>query len=108
MPRIVLPRVDFPQPLSPTRPKVSPGCTVKSTPSTALSQPVTRLGKPRVMGKCFDRFLTSSMASMFVLAGEEVTTHPMLGKNFCSQRLDLPTHRQCELTARVKTAALGR
>ena len=48
------------------------------------------------------------MASMFVLAGEELTTHPMLGKNFCSQRLDLPTHRQCELTARVKTAALGR
>src|SRR5712692_2229080 len=69
MPRIVLPRVDSPQPLSPTSPKVSPGCTVKSTPSTALSQPVTRLGKPRVRGKCFFRPCTSRMASMFLLSG---------------------------------------
>src|SRR5712692_4655515 len=108
MPRIVLPRVDFPQPLSPTSPKVSPGCTVKSTPSTALSQPVTRLGKPRVRGKCFFRPCTSRIASMFLLSGEEVTTHPMIGKNLQSRRLDLPTHRQNELTAGVKTAALGR
>ena len=33
----VRPVVVFPQPLSPTNPRVSPGCKAKLTPSTALS-----------------------------------------------------------------------
>ena len=42
MPMTVLPSVDFPQPLSPTRPSVSPGRTESDTPSTARSQPTRR------------------------------------------------------------------
>src|SRR5712691_9059488 len=107
MPRMVLPRVDLPQPLSPTRPKVSPACTVKSTPSTAVSQPTVRLGKPRAMGKCFVRPLTSSMAGIGALSREEMTTYPMVGQDFQRRRLVLPTQRYGELTARMKAASLG-
>ena len=34
--------VDLPQPLSPTRPSVSPRCSAKLTPSTALTVPTWR------------------------------------------------------------------
>jgi hypothetical protein len=37
--RIVRPRVDLPQPDSPTRPSASPWVSVKLTPSTALTVP---------------------------------------------------------------------
>ena len=37
---IHFPRVDFPQPDSPTRPRVSPLRMVRSTPSTAFTEPV--------------------------------------------------------------------
>ena len=39
MPRIALPRVDFPQPVSPTTPKVSPSARSNVTPSTARTGP---------------------------------------------------------------------
>ena len=56
--RIVLPTVDLPQPLSPTRPSVSPRPTSKETPSTALTWPVTRFRKPPWIGKRFVSFST--------------------------------------------------
>src|SRR5437667_225928 len=59
MPLTVFPSVDFPQPLSPTRPRVSPGHTVKDTPSTARSQPIRRPNALRT-GKCRTRSTTSS------------------------------------------------
>src|SRR2546422_4968298 len=59
MPITVFPSVDFPQPLSPTRPSVSPGHTVKDTPSTARSQPIRRPNALRT-GKCRTRSTTSS------------------------------------------------
>src|SRR5256884_5157062 len=59
MPITVFPSVDFPQPLSPTRPSVSPGHTVKDTPSTARSQPIRRPNAFRT-GKCRTRSTTSS------------------------------------------------
>src|SRR6266545_4326539 len=64
MPKMVFPKVDLPQPLSPTRPKISPDGTAKLTPSTALIQPTTRLNTPRVMGKYFLSSLTSRSGSM--------------------------------------------
>src|SRR3989442_11260945 len=59
MPITVFPSVDSPQPLSPTRPSVSPGHTVKDTPSTARSQPIRRPNALRT-GKCRTRSTTSS------------------------------------------------
>src|SRR2546430_4742681 len=59
MPITVFPSVDFPQPLSPTRPSVSPGHTVNDTPSTARSQPIRRPNAFRT-GKCRTRSTTSS------------------------------------------------
>ena len=35
-----LARVDLPQPLSPTRPTIWPGCTLSDTPSTADTVPL--------------------------------------------------------------------
>ena len=49
---MALPRVVFPQPLSPARPKTSPLKISKSTPSTAKTCPTTRLNTPACTGKC--------------------------------------------------------
>src|SRR5690349_12085824 len=54
------PVVVFPQPLSPTSPKVSPRRTEKSIPSTALTSPTLRCVMiPSVTGKCIRSPLTS-------------------------------------------------
>ncbi len=45
--------VDLPQPLSPTRPSVSPSAMRKLTPSTARTWPLTRAKTPLRTGKCF-------------------------------------------------------
>src|SRR5690554_2342349 len=63
-----LPTVVFPQPLSPTRPRVSPGLILKDTSSTAFSGTV--LNNPILMGKYCFRFCTStrySAAMVFLL-----------------------------------------
>ncbi len=52
---IVRPSVVLPQPDSPTMPSVSPGCTVRSTPSTALTCPTVCLNSPALIGKCLTR-----------------------------------------------------
>src|SRR5919204_456140 len=55
------PVVDLPQPDSPTRPRVSPFSTKKSTPSTARTAPTWRWKMiPWVSGKCILRAFTSS------------------------------------------------
>src|ERR687891_1798282 len=58
--RIVRPKVDLPQPDSPTMPSVSPASTVRLTPSTALSTLLLREKSPSPTGKCFLRFRTSN------------------------------------------------
>ncbi len=58
------PAVDLPQPDSPTRPSVSPACTVRSMPSTAWTLPTWCLKMtPPITGKCFFRPDSSSSAS---------------------------------------------
>ena len=47
------PRVDLPEPDSPTSPTVDPASTLRSTPSTARTCPTVRRRMPRWMGKCF-------------------------------------------------------
>ena len=45
------PTVVLPQPLSPTSPSVLPAWILKLTPSTALTQPTTRLNSPFLIAK---------------------------------------------------------
>ena len=52
-------KVDLPQPLSPTSPKVSPAAIEKLTPSTAKTCPTVRRRRPFLTGKCFLRPSTS-------------------------------------------------
>ena len=56
---ILLPVVDFPQPLSPTRANVSPGCKEKSIPSTACILPVAVPNRPFLISKRVVSPLTS-------------------------------------------------
>ena len=59
--------VDLPQPDSPTRPRVSPSCRVKLTPSTAWTRATSRSTMmPDLMGKCTTRSVTSSSGSPFI------------------------------------------
>src|SRR5687768_16563436 len=56
--------VDFPHPDSPTRPRVSPRCSWRLTPSTARTSPIFRLKTmPCVIGKYLTRSLTSRITS---------------------------------------------
>ena len=48
---MVRPTVVFPQPDSPTRPRVLPAPTEKLTPSTAFTNPTVREKTPARMGK---------------------------------------------------------
>src|SRR5579872_2596910 len=57
--RIARPVVDFPQPLSPTSPNVSPRRTNRSTPSTAFTFATVRPNSPPLIGKCTFNPLTS-------------------------------------------------
>ena len=63
--------VDLPQPDSPTTPSVSPARTVKLTPSTALTDATSfwRIS-PRVTGKYFSRFSTTSRSSLMPLRSD--------------------------------------
>ena len=60
---MTLPAVDFPQPLSPTSPRVSLSLISKEIPSTALTVPTCLRKTPLVMGKCYERFSTLSKVS---------------------------------------------
>src|SRR5580658_2029949 len=60
--------VDFPQPVSPTSPSVSPRRTTRLTPSTALTLPTWCLKKmPSLMGKCLTRPSARRMTSSSVV-----------------------------------------
>ena len=56
------PSVDFPDPDSPTSPRVCPGRISKSTPSTPRAYPWTRRRMPLRIGKCFVRPRASTSA----------------------------------------------
>ena len=59
--RIARASVDLPLPDSPTMPSVSPGASVRSTPSTALSVRSARTSRPPSTGKCtFTPFASTS------------------------------------------------
>src|SRR6266540_2030351 len=58
--RIVRPAVVLPEPLSPTKPRVSPWRMCRLIPSTAFTVPAPRPRKPCWSGKYFLRFFTSS------------------------------------------------
>ena len=63
--RIARPVVDLPQPDSPTRPSVSPGCSVNDTPDTACTVPTLRgmIPLPRT-GNSLTRSVTSSSGAV--------------------------------------------
>src|SRR4051812_25304718 len=57
--------VDLPQPVSPTRPSVSPSMMSNDTPSTACTAPIWRWNRiPRVIGKCLTRSRTWTSGSL--------------------------------------------
>ena len=63
--KIVRPTVDFPQPDSPTNPRVSPWLIEKLTPLTALLSPLTREKIPcEESGKNFCKSLTSIIGEL--------------------------------------------
>src|SRR2546422_1250925 len=63
--RITRPSVVFPQPDSPTSPRVSPRRIVRDTPSTAFTAPTWRwMMNPFVIGKCLTRLRTSRRTSL--------------------------------------------
>ncbi len=64
-------KVDLPDPLSPTSPRVVPAITSRSTPSTARTAPVLRRSTPLRMGNSLTRSVTvitgSTLASAAAL-----------------------------------------
>jgi len=58
------PRVDFPQPDSPTTPSVSPLCTCNEIPSTAWTSSPPRLNAEPPVVKCLTRSVASSSVSL--------------------------------------------
>src|SRR6266436_1110786 len=64
--RIALPAVDLPQPLSPTRPKVSPPAMSKEMPSTACTWPTVCCNNPFLTGKCLTRLRTDNRGGVFI------------------------------------------
>ena len=64
---IARPKVVLPQPLSPTRPSVSPGSIARLTPSTAFIESRARRKTPCWTGKCTFKSLTSISGLMAFL-----------------------------------------
>ena len=56
--------VVLPQPLSPTRPSVSPSASEKLTSSTARTWPTTRRSTPFLIEKYFFRLRTSRIGAL--------------------------------------------
>src|SRR5436309_1328903 len=63
--RIALPAVDLPQPLSPTRPSVSPSAMSKEMPSTACTWPTVCCKIPFLTGKCLTKPRTDKSGDEF-------------------------------------------
>src|SRR5918999_6114565 len=100
--------VVLPQPDSPISPNVSPGCTAKSTPSTAFTQAVFRPSSPCRMGKYFCKPSTSSSGVLMVTLGRVIdqpaSRHAALDERHVL-RLVHGTARHGHGTARVEGAA---
>ena len=65
--------VDFPEPLSPTTPTVSPSLTVKLASLTALTKSTVRLSRPLWIGNQTLKEDTSATTEAFVLIGSGLT-----------------------------------
>ena len=65
--RMQRPVVDFPQPDSPTSPRVSPAMMSNEMPSTAWTRATSREKSPPLMGKYLTRFLTRRRGSAMAL-----------------------------------------
>src|SRR6185312_1343730 len=59
-PRVIFASVDFPQPLSPTTPRVWPAARLNEMPSTARSRPRREANMLRPNGKCLTTSRTSN------------------------------------------------
>ncbi len=70
--------VDLPQPLSPTRPNVSPRRTSNEIPSTACTRATSRWSSPLRIGKYFTRSLTTSICSPAGTSTSSCTTVSVL------------------------------
>src|SRR5438045_555508 len=91
--RIVRPVVDLPQPDSPTRPSVSPGCMSNVTSSTACTRATSREKSPPRMGKYFLRFLTRSRASAMANPLIEEAGDLVAGPDFLELGCVVEVHR---------------
>ena len=68
----IRPRVDFPQPLSPTSPNVSPARMVRSTPSTAFTLRTLFRNNPPGSGKCRRKPVATSNGLSLALSSVDV------------------------------------
>src|SRR6516162_2926640 len=101
--RISFDVVVLPQPDSPISPKVSPGKIAKSTPSTALTQPILRRNRlPVLTGKYFCRSLSSSSGADIGLLRRLLITEPAPRSPL---DVDQPFHRLLFDTARHRMRA---
>src|SRR5262245_13894299 len=85
------PVVDLPQPLSPTRPRVSPRLRAKLTPSTALMVPTwRRMTAPFSSGKCTFRSSTRRISSGdAVTADDACATAALLSRDIMEAGLEM-------------------
>src|SRR5690606_15401154 len=106
---MVLARVVFPQPDSPTRPTISPRLTPKDTSPTACTSAFSRKGRKPRTGKCTDTFLRVMIS---------VTALPPYSQRMEAPHLPVPPHRfesrhlpaaafSCVFTPGVEIAAAG-
>src|SRR5215470_12315113 len=99
--RISLAVVVLPEPESPMTPRVSPGSTVKSTPSTALTHARRRRGNtPTTLGKYLASFSACSSGAMQRLAFNFLLAHDLVRK-------PVPTFRDHALSA-ARRASIAR
>src|SRR2546425_11659665 len=81
------PTVLLPQPDSPTRPRVSPSCRSKLTPSTARTSAILRASTPPTTGNRTERSrISRSFASGIIT--NQVAADPVAGTRFKQLRLD--------------------
>src|SRR5262245_26474864 len=101
--RMVRPVVDLPQPDSPTRPSVSPGCMVNEMSSTACTRATSRESSPPRIGKYFLRFLTVRSGSLMATSIEEAG-HLVAGPDFLERGGVVEMHGFGEGAARSEAA----
>src|SRR5687768_12405654 len=112
MPMTVLPSVDLPHPLSPTRPTVSPEATSSDTPSTARRSPILRpnalrTGKYRTSPAISSRgaAISAARARSYAHVHGMVTMHRVRGFDRRSPGPYGPAFDRRQLASRMEPAA---